>query len=142
MSFGYDEDFVKACEEFEAVLDVFNNLSEDDKKDLAALMSLESAEDAFDQILCDWINANMILELGEVYDAYVSDPNVDQAKALVEKYEEVFGATEMFLPEDFELFRNAVFCIDDYYAEAKMLLEEAETKGEAEGQWSAWSSTV
>lgn len=44
---------------------------------------------------------------------------------MVEKYDEVFSATEMFLPEDFSLFRNAVFCIDDYYEEAKMLLAEA-----------------
>ena len=132
LSFGYDEDFVIACEEFEAVLDIYNDLSEDDMNALAALLSLENGEEAYNQILCDWINANIILELGEVYDAYVSEPNIDTAKALVEKYDEVFSATEMFLPEDFALFRNAVFCIDDYYEEAKMLLADASDEGEAD----------
>lgn len=123
--FGYDEDFVKACEGFEAVLDVYNALSEDDLNTLAALMGLGNGEEAFNQILFDWINANTILELGAVYDAYVSNPNADTAKALVEKYDEVFGNTELFTPEDFELFRNAVFGIGDYYEEAKMLLADA-----------------
>ena len=66
--FGYDEDFVKACEGFEAVLDVYNALSEDDLNTLAVLMGLGNGEEAFNQILCDWINANIILELGAVYD--------------------------------------------------------------------------
>ena len=125
LSFGYDEDFVKACEGFEAVLDVYNALSEDDLNTLAVLMGLGNGEEAFNQILFDWINANTILELGAVYDAYVSNPNADTAKALVEKYDEVFGNTELFTPEDFELFRNAVFGIGDYYEEAKMLLADA-----------------
>lgn len=58
------------------------------------------SQDVYNQILCDQINANIILELGEVYDAYVSDPAVDTVKALVEKYDEIFSATEMFLPEE------------------------------------------
>lgn len=130
MSFGYDEDFVKACEEFEAVLDVFNALSEEDLNVLALFLHLENGEEAFNQIFFDWINANTILELGAVYDAYVADPNADTAKALVEKYDEVFGNTELFTPDDFVLFQNAVFCIEDYYEEAKALLAEASDSGE------------
>ncbi len=115
----YDEDFVAACKAFEAVLDAFNDLTEEELNDLALLMGVADGEAAFQNVFSHWINANMILQLGKVYDAYMANPNAETAAALVKEYNSIFGATDLFTKEDFQLFRTFFGDIDDVYAEAK-----------------------
>lgn len=118
----YDDDFIETCEAFEAVLDAFNGLSEAELAQLAKVMGLETAQDAWDKIFTDWINANTILELGAVYDPYKENPNAKTAAAFVEEYERVFLSEGFFTEDDRNLYREFFFDIDDLYAEAKALL--------------------
>lgn len=126
----YDEDFFAACEGFEAVLDEFNALTEDELADLAELMGVEDGEAAWNQIFSVWVNASTVMELGEAYTAYTEKPGKDTAAALVEVYERVFLSKDFFTEEDFELFREFFFDIDDVYAEAKALVTEDKAPSE------------
>ena len=126
----YDEDFFAACEGFEAVLDEFNALTEDELADLAELMGVEDGEAAWNQIFSVWVNASTVMELGEAYTAYTEKPGKDTAAALVEVYERVFLSKDFFIEEDFELFREFFFDIDDVYAEAKALVTEDKAPSE------------
>lgn len=120
----YDEDFVNACVSFEAVLDIFNELTEDEMKDLACLMEMEDAEDAFYTILSDWINANLALELGAAYDEYLNHPTDKKvASAFVEKYEEILNDTQMLTDEDKQVILTS---FEDAYEDAKAFLAEAD----------------
>ena len=126
----YDEDFFAAYEGFEAVLDEFNALTEDELADLAELMGVEDGEAAWNQIFSVWVNASTVMELGEAYTAYTEKPGKDTAAALVEVYERVFLSKDFFIEEDFELFREFFFDIDDVYAEAKALVTEDKAPSE------------
>ena len=97
----YDEDFVNACENFEAVLDIYNELTEEEMEDLACLMEVGDAEDAFGIILSDWINASLALELGATYDAYQNAPTDKKAASeFVQKYGEILNDTQMLTDAD------------------------------------------
>lgn len=120
---SYDSDFIDACENFEAVLDIFNELNEEELDQLASFMGLDSGEEAWNQIFSDWANACTIMELGKVYDAYDTS-DINTVKAFLDKYESVFFSEGFFTEDDFELFREFFGGIDEMYSEAKALLEE------------------
>lgn len=121
---SYDSDFIDSCDAFEAVLDQFNELNNEELNQLASLMGLANGEEAWNQVFSDWANACTILELGAVYDAYYEDPNKETAAALVSEYERVFLTEGFFTEDDYELFREFFGGIDEMYSEAKALLEE------------------
>ncbi len=121
---SYNQDFVEACEAFEAVLDDFNALTEEELDQLAVLMGLEDGEAAWNQIFADWVLANIIMEVGEAYDAYYENPNKDTAAALVDVYERVFLSEDFFTEEEFEVLYAFFLDIDGVYDEAKALLTE------------------
>ena len=118
----YDEDFTAVCDEFEAVLDVLNELTSAEWEDMALFMEVENGEVAFSQVLTDWINANTILTMGEAYDAFCQNPDSETAASLVEVYESVFEATDFYTEEEFEMFREFFLDIDEVYEEAKALV--------------------
>ena len=116
---SYDEDFLAAFDGFEAVLDIFNELTEDEMAQLASLMGKEDAEDAFSTILADWITANVVHQVGQLYDAYVNDPNEDTASAFVEYYNSIYNDPE-YVDEDLRAVVEGFFIdIHDLYEEAK-----------------------
>ena len=119
----YDEDFINACAGFEAVLDIFNELTEDEMTDLACLMEVADSEEAFGVILSDWINANIALELGAVYDAYQNDLKDEEAASeFVAKYEEILNDTQMLTDEDKAVILTS---FESAYEGAKEFLAEA-----------------
>ena len=85
-------------------------------------MKVEDGETAWNQIFADWILANIILEVGEAYDAYYENPNKETAAALVDVYERVFLDEEFFTEEEFEVLYAFFYDIDDLYDAAKDLL--------------------
>lgn len=104
---------------FEAVLEVFNAFEEEEYVELAMLMGVEATETetaeelAFGMVLGSWIDANVVMSVVEVYDAYVANPNKETAKALIEKlesYDETY--------EDRSLIKSFLSDIDDVYAAA------------------------
>ncbi len=119
----YDEYFVKACEEFEAVLDIFNELTDEEMADLAWLMGVKDAEEVYSIILCDWINANLGLKLGALFDAYQNDPeDVDAATEFVKCYEEILNDTEILTDEDKTIILTS---FEAAYEGAKAFLAES-----------------
>jgi LPXTG-motif cell wall-anchored protein len=123
----YDEDFMAACEGFEAVLDTFNALSQDELEELAVLLEVESADEVFSLIVNDWVRANMIMMLGDAYDAYFEESTVETAQAFVEAYEVVFkDTTGVVTEEDLEVYYGFFSDIDDVYAEAKALIDDGD----------------
>lgn len=128
----YDEDFVNACKNFEAALDIFNELTEEELAELACLMEVENAEEAFSIILSDWINANLALELGAVYDAYQNDPTDEKAASeFVEKYEEILNDTQMLTDADKKViltsFKEAYEMAKDFLAETDDTPDDGQT---------------
>lgn len=123
-----DEDFYAAVDGFEAVLDAYNEMSDDSEEatqaraDLAALMGMENGEDAWSQILSDWVNMNIILSVDEVYQAYVENPSAETAVAFTELYDSLFNDPAYADEERMELVRTFFYDIDDVYADAAALL--------------------
>lgn len=96
----WGEDFIAACEDFEAVLDDFNALTEAELEELAELMGAENGEEAWNIVFADWINANLVLEIGAAYDAFLDNKNADTAKAYVDAYDSVKNDTELLTQAD------------------------------------------
>ncbi len=125
LQFGsLDEDAYAAVEAFEAVTDTFNELTDEEFEDLAALLGAEDGEAAWNQILGDWVTLNIIMNVDAAYQAYVNEPNAENAQALVDLYDSIFNDptySEAGFPE---LIREFLPGIDDVYAEAKAQLAE------------------
>jgi hypothetical protein len=130
----YDEDFTAACEGFEAVLDTFHELTEEELDVLAQLMDVEDREEAVNMILADWEKANQIDALGKAFTAFEKEANAETAAALVEAYDSVFGATATVTEEDLELYREFFPEIDDAYAKAKAMLNPSDEESKQEEQ--------
>ena len=128
MESSFYEDLVEAVEAFYEVTDTFNELTEEEFAQLAVLLDVEDGEAAFNLVLSDWIDANVLVSAGEVYEAYMNDPSVENAKAFVE-YIDSFD--EMY-EGDRSLLENFYFGISDSYEEAVELLASSEAE-EAEG---------
>ena len=121
---SYDEDFLAAFEAFEEVLDIYNELTEEEMEQLAALMEEESGEEAFSVILSDWITANVVHEMGQLFDAYLENPNEDTANAFVEYYDSLYNDPD-YVDEELRAVIEAFFGgIHDSYAEAKALADD------------------
>ena len=77
--------------DFEAVLDEFNDLTEEELNQLAVLLEAEDAEAAFSAVLGTWINVNVINTMGELYNAFADNPNEKTAAALIEYYDSIYN---------------------------------------------------
>lgn len=126
----YDEDFIRVCEEFEAVLDTLNELTEEEWADMADLMGEQYADDAFSKVLTDWVNANMVLQIGEPYDAFLANENADTAKAYIDAYDSVKNDTEFLTDEDKDVI--LAFFADGSYELAKGYLTGGSASDEPE----------
>ena len=123
----YDADFLAAMEGFEAVLDIYNELTDEEMAQLAALIGEESAEDAYSAILSDWITANVVRAMGELYEEYVNNPSEETAQAFVEYYDSIYNDPE-YVDEDLRAAVEGFFWdIHDVYEEAKELAASGET---------------
>ena len=128
----YDSDFSAACEAFEATLDIFNELTDAQLADLAVLLGVSDGEEAWSLIFGDWINANLILQIGEAQAAWTADQNKETATAFVEVYESVLNDTQVLTDADKELIL-VNFGFDYEYEAAKAYLEElADEQGTSE----------
>lgn len=119
----YPDEFDNAIKEFESVLDIYNEMKESDLEQLAGLLGVDGAEAAFDKIMNDWVNLNVLNELVDRYDVYDKNPNKETAQSFVEYYESIFNDPEY---DDPELKEMAAACfefdIEAEYNEAKALL--------------------
>lgn len=131
----YDESFLEAVAGFEAVLDIYNELTDEEFDDLAALLGVADAEEAYSKVLNDWIFANVEKTLGEVYYAYIENPTKDTASAFVEYYDSLFVEDGLFTEEELDAMANAVaFSMDNLkydYDNAKTLMTEDDMNGAA-----------
>ena len=118
----YDSDFIEACKAFEDTLNIFNELTDAQLADLAVLMGASDGAEAWNLIFSDWINANLILQIGEAYDAWMENQNKETATAFVEAYESVLNDTQILTEADKELILVS-FGFDYEYGAAKAYLE-------------------
>lgn len=105
------ETLCTAVSDFEAeAVDVFNELTEEELTELAALMGLEgteeetAAEAAYGEMLSVWVDANMLAAMGEVYTAYLNNPNTETAYAFTDHYENIANSGDdyyLYLIMDF-----------------------------------------
>ena len=115
---GMVEDLQLAVENFP--VDTFNELTEEEMAQLTLLLEFEGADETFGAILSDWVDANVILEVATVYDAYIEDANTETATAFIEKidsYDEMYEG-------DRTLIDSFFFDISEVYDDAKSLLNE------------------
>ncbi len=125
-----DEDTYAAAEEFAEAEDVLNALTDEELEDLAALIGAEDGEAAKEQVAKYGLYLNTILEVEEVYQAYLADPTADTAKAFIEKYDAIYSNGEN--EELQELVKYFYMDIEDVYAEAKTLVPEEDSKDEGD----------
>ena len=113
---GMIEDLQLAVEAFP--VDSYNEATDEEMAQLALLFDIENAEEAANLILSDWIDANVVLEVAAVYNAYAEEANVDTATAFVEmidSYDEMYEG-------DRTLIESFFLDISEAYDEAKALL--------------------
>ena len=87
----YDEDFVAAKENFEGVVDTFNELDEEDLAKLAELIDAENAEGAFSKVLSNWINMNVVYEMGQRYTKFSESSTKKNAASFLEYYNSLYN---------------------------------------------------
>ena len=118
-----------AAESFEAVIDTFNDMTENQLAELAELLGV-TPEEAYSMVLSDWIDTNIILTTEELYQAYLADPNAETAAEFVAMYDAIYNDPAY---EDEQLRMRLswfIFDIEDVYADASSLLsEDAESDG-------------
>ena len=117
-----------AAEGFEAALEAYNNLSEEQMAELAALLGVD-AETAFSMIFGDWINTNVVLEADSLYQAYLEDSNSETAQAFVEYYDSIFNNPDYQDEALQELVRAFIFDIDEVYEEAAADIDDSSEAG-------------
>lgn len=130
LQFGYVEDLAVAVENFYEVVDIYNEFTEGELDILATLIGLENGEEAYSVILSDWINANVIMEMNNVYEAYLNDPTLDTAKEFVEYYDAIYNDPDYVDEELREMVYNFFFTIDEDYEDAKKLIDESQQETE------------
>ena len=111
-----------AMEAMEAVLDIFNEMTEEDLAVLAQLLELENGEAAWNAVFSDWIDINILAEVDNRYRAFYDNPSEETAASFVEYYEAVFPENTEEAMIDPDLVRDFFWGIDDVYAEAQALL--------------------
>lgn len=130
--------FDTAIAGFEAVLDDFNNLTDGEKEVLASLIGAESAQEAFDWILSDWMNINIADTMVQYYDNFRANPNEETAREFADYYESTLEW------DDDELEDLIYWCfeedIEDVYREAKAILGEEVVDTTDEKIQSAWEA--
>ena len=123
---GWFEELEVAVDGFYDVIDTFNDLNEEALEELAVLLEAEDGETVYSLILSDWIDANVVVSVGEVYNAYAEDPNKETATALIEmmdSYDEMYEG-------DRSLIESFFMGITDVYADAEALVADEENNTE------------
>lgn len=123
---GWGEDLDAGIAAFEAVIDVFNELTEEELDELALLLEEEDGETAWSLIFSDYVNANTLNNVEDVYNAYAEDPTKETATAFVDLYDGIFNDPSYDDPALRELVRELYPDIDDVYEDAKAFLTETE----------------
>jgi len=126
-----DDSTRDAVAAFDEVADIFNELSEEELETLALLMGVEDGAAAWNAVFGAVVDLNILITMDDVYQAYMSNPTEETAKAFVEYYEAVFPENPDDAMIDGELVHNFFMGIDDTYAEAKAF--GADTGGETDG---------
>ena len=122
---GNIEKLKSAVNNMEEKIDIFNELSEEEMEQLAALLDVENGKEAFFVILSDWVDANVLVIVYDAYTAYLEDSNKETATAFIELID---GYDEMY--EDRTILRTFFSDIDNDYKVANELLNETNEKDE------------
>ncbi len=122
LEYQYVSDMEDVIEDFNKVLDTFNGLGVEERSDLATLMGVNDGEEAFNDILSDWIDINIVYSFSKVYDEYGQNQNKKTATNYIEKYESIFKDKSY---EDLSIrqyIREIYADVDDSYKDAKNYL--------------------
>ena len=107
----------KAAEDFNKLLNIYNNLSEEQMTQLAEKMGYTSAEEAFITIFYDWIDTNVILTANDLMTACKEGGTEADKNLFLDFYKSVFldpgedaaataGLIRKFLPEIDQLYKD------------------------------------
>ncbi|MBE5936296.1 MAG: hypothetical protein E7262_11055 [Lachnospiraceae bacterium] len=106
-------------QDFEEYLDKYNEFSEEQFKQLAELMGLEDAQEAYSVILSDWIDINIFNTVMQAYETFGNKPDKETAKNFVEVYEGIFKDSSYEDKDMKNYIREIYGDIDECYKEAK-----------------------
>lgn len=137
-----DADVAAMADTTVAYLESYNELDEAENEELCAMFDGETEEVAM-EMLANYIFACSIVESGEVYDAFVNEKNVVNAKKLIDMYDNIkededFVATLQDCFSDFEAVYNEAVAITeenagyDIYVLYMDLLDAMESGAEEE----------
>ena len=105
--------------DFNKVLDTFNAFGDEERSNLAELMEVNDGEEAFNTILSDWIDINIVYSFSKVYDAYGQNLNKKTASDYIEKYEAIFKDTSYEDANIRNYIREIYSDVDENYKYAK-----------------------
>ncbi|MBQ4128293.1 MAG: hypothetical protein IJD68_00815 [Ruminococcus sp.] len=134
VAFAWDlEELEPATKKLYEALIAAEDLTDEEKEQLGELLYMPY-EDAYQEIFFMYVNANVVLETADVYDAFVADKNKENAQALVDKYEAIF------MDESYEdeylrsMIYDYIFDIDEVYEEALDVLKSQPQKPQEGGE--------
>ena len=111
---------------YDGPVDAFNELTDEELNDLALLLEVEDGEAAWNLVLSDWVDANVLLAVNDVYLAYVENPNEETAAAVVEYYGYIYGEDAVYGEEFAAIVDNLISDFINVYEEAVELLAAAD----------------
>ena len=114
---GVIEELENAVKKMEEKIDIFNEFSDEEMEQLAVLLDVEDAEEAFNIVFSDWIDANVLISVYDVYSSYTQNPNEETITAFVEMID---GYDDIY--EDRTLLEYFFPYINDDYTEASKLI--------------------
>lgn len=127
------DEFNESYKGFEAVLDSYNELTEEEFSQLAVLLELEDAEAVFNVILSDWIDASILYTLKDLQVTFENDPTVENAEAYIEYYDSVYNDPEINTGAMKERLEFNIWG-EEVYNQAKELLAAEAAKDEEESE--------
>lgn len=130
---GNPENLEDAIKEFQEVVDIYNEIDNVEFEDLACLLEIKSEDSELTDgeyiaqvIFADWMDINILDTLNKQYSQYVDTPDAENADGLIMAYEMCFPENE----DDEIISADLVYSffpdIDDVYADAKVVLEQAD----------------
>lgn len=130
---GNPENLEDAIKEFQAVVDIYNEIDAVEFEELACLLEIKSEDEELTDgeyiaqiIFADWMNINILDTLNKQYSQYVNDPDAENAGGLIMAYEMCFPENEENEIISADLVYSFFPDIDDVYADAKVLLEKSD----------------
>ena len=123
LSNGNIEELKNTVNNMKDKINIFNELSNQELAQLAALLDVSNGEEAYSVVLSGWVDANIIINIYDTYTAYLKNSNEETATAFVELID---GYNDMY--DDRILLETFFSNIDNDYTLATTLVDKTDEK--------------